>query len=133
MYWESHPIIDLYILEIKPKMKSLFPIDPLKLDDNLDLTTTPFAVTTPLAITLAPGSVNEDGNSNLVYTISRTGNISTSLNVRFSVRGDAQFNNDYTQIGAASFSRFQGSLNLASGVASATITIDPIADNVPEA
>ncbi|ELS00278.1 hypothetical protein GLO73106DRAFT_00041350, partial [Gloeocapsa sp. PCC 73106] len=31
-----------------------------------------------------------------------------------------------------SFSRFQGSLNLPSGVASATITIDPIADNVPE-
>ncbi|WP_304412120.1 Calx-beta domain-containing protein, partial [Gloeocapsa sp. PCC 73106] len=114
-------------------MKSLFPIDPLKLDTGLDLTTTPFAVTTPsVAISVAPGSVNEDDNSNLVYTISRTGNISTSLNVRFSVRGTAQFNSDYTQIGGASFSRFQGSLNLPSGVASTTITLDPIADNVPE-
>ncbi|ELR97046.1 hypothetical protein, partial [Gloeocapsa sp. PCC 73106] len=61
-------------------MKSLFPIDPLKLDTGLDLTTTPFAVATPsVAITVAPGSVNEDGSGNLVYTISRTGNISTSL------------------------------------------------------
>ncbi|ELS00165.1 hypothetical protein GLO73106DRAFT_00040200, partial [Gloeocapsa sp. PCC 73106] len=115
-------------------MKSLFPIDPLKLDSSLDLTTTPFAITTPsVAISVAPGSVNEDGNSNLVYTISRSGNISTSLNVRFSVRGTAQFNSDYTQIGAASFSRFQGSLNLPSGVGSATIILDPIADNLSEA
>src|SRR6185295_14969317 len=54
-----------------------------------------------VTVAVSPGSVTEDGATNLVYTFTRNGVTSGSLTVNFSVGGTATFNTDYTQSGAA--------------------------------
>jgi hypothetical protein len=77
-------------------------------------------------------SVVEDGVSNLAYTFTRTGTTTGTLTVDFSVTGQAGFETDYTQTGAASFTASAGSVTIADGNASATVTIDPVTDAVFE-
>ncbi|ELR99941.1 Calx-beta domain-containing protein [Gloeocapsa sp. PCC 73106] len=89
--------------------------------------------TTPvISLSVAPNSVTEDGNTNLVYTFNRTGNLNSALNVNLSVAGTAAFNNDYTQTGASSFDTTTGIVNFAAGSATTTVTIDPTSDSLPE-
>ncbi|ELR96934.1 choice-of-anchor Q domain-containing protein [Gloeocapsa sp. PCC 73106] len=88
---------------------------------------------TTVGVALSPTSVREDGSSNLVYTFTRTGNISSPLNnVRFNISGTATFNNDYIQSGAASFSNSSGSINFGANQSTKTLTINPTADSIVE-
>ncbi|ELR98366.1 hypothetical protein GLO73106DRAFT_00021960, partial [Gloeocapsa sp. PCC 73106] len=117
---------------MNPLLPSNDRFEGFETNSSVNLTTSPFTTTPSVAITVSPINVSESGNVNLVYNITRTGDTTSSLNVRFTVRGTARFNQDYTQTGANFFSSLQGSLNLASGVTSATIILDPIADNQVE-
>ncbi|MCM0593060.1 MAG: Calx-beta domain-containing protein [Gloeotrichia echinulata DEX184] len=87
---------------------------------------------TSVTLAVTPSSVNEDGTTNLVYTFTRTGFIANALTVNYNVGGTATFNNDYTQIGAASFTATTGTITFAAGATTATLTIDPTADTTVE-
>ncbi|ELS00264.1 FG-GAP repeat protein, partial [Gloeocapsa sp. PCC 73106] len=86
-----------------------------------------------VTLRVSPGSVTEDGATNLVYTFTRTGDTSIPLNnVNFNVGGTATFNSDYIQTGATSFNATTGIINFAAGSATATLTIDPRGDSTVE-
>jgi Bacterial Ig domain/Calx-beta domain len=90
---------------------------------------------TSVSVAVSPGSVAEDGATNLVYTFTRTGVISTSLAVNFSVGGTATFGaspDDYTQTGATSFTPPTGVVTFAAGSSTATVTVNPEADSTVE-
>jgi Ca2+-binding RTX toxin-like protein len=87
---------------------------------------------TRVTLAVAPTSVNENGTTNLVYTFTRTGITTNALTVNYSVGGSATFNTDYTQAGAASFTATTGTITFAAGSTTATLTIDPTADNTFE-
>jgi hypothetical protein len=90
---------------------------------------------TDVSITVSPGSVAEDGATNLVYTFTRAGVTSTPLTVNFSVGGSAAFGvspNDYTQSGATTFSGSSGTVTFGAGNATASVTINPETDTVIE-
>ncbi|MCC2692656.1 cadherin-like domain-containing protein, partial [Nodularia sp. LEGE 04288] len=89
-------------------------------------------ITPVITLTLSPGSVNEDGTTNLVYTFTRTESTTNALTVNYSVAGTATFNNDYSQIGAATFTDTTGTITFAANSATATLTIDPTADAIIE-
>ncbi|UJS04088.1 Calx-beta domain-containing protein [Cylindrospermopsis raciborskii] len=93
-----------------------------------------FGNTTPSPITLKiqDKSVTEDGTNNLIYTFTRSGNLTNALTVNYSVAGKAIFNTDYNQTGAASFTATGGTVTFATGLSTATVTIDPIADTTVE-
>jgi len=84
-----------------------------------------------VSVAVSPGAVNEDGATNLVYTFTRN-DATSSLTVNFSIGGTAAFNVDYTQSGAATFAPPNGTVNFAAGELTATVTIDPVADNLVE-
>jgi hypothetical protein len=86
-----------------------------------------------ITLAVAPTAVAEDGPTNLVYTFTRTGPTSSPLTVAFTVAGSGSFNSDYTQIGASSFTPTTGSVTFLAGSSNASITIDPTADQTPEA
>ncbi len=77
-------------------------------------------------------SVNEDGTPNLVYTFTRTEPSTNPLTVKYTVSGTATLNTDYTQTGATSFSATTGTITFAANSATATLTIDAIADTIIE-
>jgi len=103
-------------------------------------TTTTFGSGTPnniasipnITLATLPSSVTEDGATNLVYTFTRTGNTTTALTVNFNVGGDATYNTDYTQTGAATFSGSNGTVTFAANSTTATVTIDPTVDTTVE-
>ncbi len=81
-----------------------------------------------VSIAATDASAAETGSDPGVFTISRTGSTSSSLNVSLTRSGTATNGTDYTSIsGSASFS-----LSIPSGSASATITIVPADDSVNE-
>ncbi|GFE69935.1 choice-of-anchor Q domain-containing protein [Chroococcus sp. FPU101] len=90
--------------------------------------------TTPTTVNLSvnPASVTEDGTGNLIYTFTRTGNLTNALTVNFGVGGTATLTTDYTQTGAASFNGSTGSVTFAAGASTKTITVDPKADTTVE-
>ncbi|UXE62776.1 MAG: S8 family serine peptidase [Woronichinia naegeliana WA131] len=93
----------------------------------------PVAEQTPLiTFNVSPASVTEDGTTNLVYTFTRTGNITNTLTVNFGVGGTATLGNDYVQSGATSFTSTLGSIFFAAGSATAILKIDPTADTTIE-
>src|SRR6185369_15089087 len=75
------------------------------------------------SVAVAPLSTSEDGATNLVYTFTRSGVTAGPLTVNFSIGGTATFNTDYTQTGTVTFS---------AGSSTATVTVDPTADNTVE-
>jgi autotransporter-associated beta strand protein len=77
-------------------------------------------------------SVNEDSIENLVYTFTRTGPIDTALIVRYQIDGTAIFNTDYVQTGATDFTATTGTITFAANSNTATLIIDPTADNTTE-
>jgi Ca2+-binding RTX toxin-like protein len=85
-----------------------------------------------VSVAVSPLSVTEDGATNLVYTFSRTGNITGAQTVNFSVGGTATFSTDYTQSGAASFTASSGTVTFSAGSSTATVTVDPTADSTAE-
>jgi Ca2+-binding RTX toxin-like protein len=76
--------------------------------------------------------ISEESTSNFVYTFTRTGLITNSLAVNFTVGGTATFNTDYAQTGANSFSATTGILTFAAGASTATITLNPTSDTTVE-
>nr|WP_247650145.1 Calx-beta domain-containing protein [Cylindrospermopsis raciborskii] len=93
-----------------------------------------FGNTTPPSITLTvnPASVVEDGTANLVYTFTRTGNLTNAITVNYTVQETATFNTDYTQTGAGSFTSTSGTVTFAAGSRTTTVTLDPTADTTVE-
>ncbi|HEV8139182.1 MAG TPA: Calx-beta domain-containing protein, partial [Pyrinomonadaceae bacterium] len=85
-----------------------------------------------VSVAVSPAAVEEDGATNLVYTFTRSNTSGGALTVNFSVGGDATFNTDYTQSGADSFSSSAGTVTFGAGQSTATVTIDPTADNILE-
>ncbi|MBD1211906.1 MAG: SBBP repeat-containing protein, partial [Dolichospermum circinale Clear-D4] len=85
-----------------------------------------------ISLALSPASVVEDGPTNLVYTFTRTGTTANALTVNYGVGGNATFNTDYTQTGAASFTATTGNITFAAGSSTATLTVDPTADTTVE-
>ena len=75
----------------------------------------------------------EDGNGRLIYTFTRTGDLSKVLTANFSVGGTAQLNQDYTQSGASFFSARSGRVRFEAGRATTRVIIDPTADDIVEA
>jgi Ca2+-binding RTX toxin-like protein len=87
---------------------------------------------TDVSVAVAPLSTTEDGAGNLVYTFTRSGVTTGALTVNFLVSGTATFNTDYTQTGADSFVPPNGTVTFAAGSSTATVTVDPTADNSVE-
>ncbi len=87
---------------------------------------------TNISVTVSPGSMVEDQSGAMTFTFSRTGLTASPLSVSFSVAGTAAFGTDYTQAGAGTFAAGSGTVAFAAGATSATVTIDPAVDSVPE-
>jgi len=85
-----------------------------------------------VTLSLSQSSINENGTTNLVYTFTRTGDTTKALTVNYTIGGTASFNNDYSQAGADSYTATTGTISFAVGASTATLTIDPIADNTVE-
>jgi len=69
--------------------------------------------------------VTEDGTNNLIYTFTRNGITTNTLTVNYTVGGTATNGSDYTNVST--------SVTFAAGSSTATVTVDPTADNRVEA
>jgi uncharacterized protein YhjY with autotransporter beta-barrel domain len=78
-----------------------------------------------VSIAVAPASVSEDGATNLVYTVTRSLNLTSPTVVNITTGGTATSGTDYTG-GVATIS-------IPAGATTATITINPTADTTVEA
>jgi hypothetical protein len=83
---------------------------------------------------LGASSVLEDGASNLVYTLTRTGFLGNALTVNLTVSGTASLTGDYAQ-DFATFNTANGAatVTFAANSSTATVTINPTVDGTPEA
>ncbi len=77
-----------------------------------------------ITLAVSPTSVTEDGTSNLVYTFTRTGYITNTLAVNYTIGGTATNGTDYGTIGT--------SVNFAANSSTATVTVDPTSDTTVE-
>jgi Ca2+-binding RTX toxin-like protein len=77
-----------------------------------------------ITLEVNPSSVVEDGTTNLTYTFTRTGDLTNSLSVNYSIGGTASNGTDYGNIGT--------SVSFAANSNTATVIVDPTADNVVE-
>ncbi|KAF0653732.1 hypothetical protein L107_05168 [Cyanobium sp. Copco_Reservoir_LC18] len=82
-----------------------------------------------ITLAVSPTTVLEDGDSNLVYTFTRTGPTASSLSVNYTVAGTATLGVDYSGIAAAGTTK---TVTFAAGSSTVLVTVDPIADNNPE-
>ena len=88
-----------------------------------------------VTLAVSPSEVEEDGATNLVYTFTRTGDITGALVVNFTISGTATFGatpNDYTQTGATTFAPPNGTVTFGAGSSTATITVNPETDTTSE-
>lgn len=85
-----------------------------------------------VTVSVSPASVTENDATNLAYTFTRSGSTTIALPVNFNVGGTATFSTDYAQSGAATFSNTAGTVTIAAGSSTATVTIDPTADSTVE-
>ena len=79
-----------------------------------------------VSVAVLPTATAEDGSTNLVYTFTRNSTIG-SLTVNYSVSGTATLGSDYS----APFTS-TGSVTIADGTSTATVTVTPIADTTDE-
>jgi hypothetical protein len=107
------------------------PLDLAILEDS-GIEIAPASTVPSITLSVNPTSVKEDGATNLVYTFTRTGNLSTALTVNYEVGGTATFTTDYTQTGGNSFTATGGKINFAANASTATLIIDPTADTTIE-
>ncbi|MEE6160542.1 Calx-beta domain-containing protein [Cylindrospermopsis raciborskii DSH] len=84
---------------------------------------------TQVNLAVSPTTVTEDGNNNLIYTFTRTGSITNTLAVNYTIGGTATLDTDYTGIISAGTTK---TVTFAAGSSTATVTIDPIADTTVE-
>ncbi len=90
--------------------------------ENFTLTVSP---PPSVSIAVSPASVAEDGATNLVYTVTRSLNLSSPTVVNITTSGTAASGTDYT--GAAA------TVTIPAGATTATVTINPTADTTVEA
>ncbi|WP_052108265.1 putative Ig domain-containing protein [Aerolutibacter daejeonensis] len=90
--------------------------------ENYTLTVSP---PPSVSIAVAPASVSEDGATNLVYTVTRSLNLSSPTVVNITTSGTATAGTDYT--GNVS------TVTIPAGATTASITIDPTVDGTVEA
>ncbi|MDZ3833321.1 MAG: putative Ig domain-containing protein [Sphingopyxis sp.] len=90
--------------------------------ENFTLTVSPAP---SVSIGVSPSSVSEDGATNLVYTVTRSLNLSSPTVVNITTSGTASAGTDYT--GNVS------TVTIPAGSTSATITVNPTADGTVEA
>jgi len=114
-------------LRWRAELGSLSPIHTPRIDSIVLTTERP-----EVSVAVAPASLAEDDTGTLIYTFTRTDALTDTLTINFSVDGTALFETDYTQSGAASFNATGGTVTMAAGNATATVTIDPIADTASE-
>ena len=88
---------------------------------------------TDVSVAVSPLSTTEDGAGNLVYTFTRNGVTTGALTANFSIGGTADAATDYTQSGATTFTPPSGTVEFGAGISTVVVTIDPTADNTPEA
>ncbi|MDB9426967.1 Calx-beta domain-containing protein [Microcystis aeruginosa CS-564/01] len=79
-----------------------------------------------LAVSPSPGSVTEDGTTNLLYIFTRSGSTTNPLTVNYTLGGTATLNTDYTRTGTTN------TVTFAAGSAFATLTVDPTPDTIVE-
>lgn len=77
-----------------------------------------------VSIAVSPSSVLENGVNNLVYTVTRNGDLGCSLSVPLTISGTASSGTDYTAITTTAV--------IAAGSTSVTISVDPTDDNIVE-
>ncbi len=94
-------------------------------DQLVAVTTIDDEVATVVSIDVAPMLVGEDDSETMVYTLSRTGDMSGTLTVNFTTSGSASSATDYT-------ASHTGTVTFAAGSATATVTIDATPDSIPE-
>jgi hypothetical protein len=87
--------------------------------------TTSTGVTPTISLAIAEPSVTEDGQANLRYLFSRSGEISSALTVNYTVSGTATLGTDYTGIAATPATK---TVTIAAGSATAIVAVDPNAD-----
>ncbi|MBE9220734.1 choice-of-anchor L domain-containing protein [Dolichospermum flos-aquae] len=80
-----------------------------------------------ITLTVSPGSVNEDGTTNLIYTFTRTGVTTDPLTVNYSIGGTAN-GDDYTGATPGTGK----TITFEEGENTATLIIDPKADTIVE-
>ena len=68
----------------------------------------------------------------MTYTFMRNRSLSGALTVSFTVSGTATYQTDYTESGAATFSSTGGTVTIADGAASATVTITPMGASISQ-
>ena len=88
--------------------------------------------TPTVSVSIAPvaATVVEDGDGNLVYTVTLNQASAFETIVTFSLTGTATSGTDYAASGAAGLT---GSITIAAGLTTGTITVNPTADDVFEA
>jgi Secretion system C-terminal sorting domain/Calx-beta domain len=85
-----------------------------------------------VTVSASPASVIENSGTGMVYTFTLSQNATSNLTINFSVSGTATFATDYTQTGASTFTASTGSVTIAIGSNTASVTITPTADAVLE-
>jgi Ca2+-binding RTX toxin-like protein len=117
---------DTQILINKPGTEPDELIGIVRNQTALNLTSNSFVYASLSTITLAvsPASVTENGTTNLVYTFTRTSPTTNALTVNYTIGGTATNGTDYTSIGT--------SVTFAANASTATVIIDPTADNTIE-
>ena len=83
-----------------------------------------------ISLAVSPASAGEDGTADLIYTFTRTGATTSELTVNYIVGGTASLGTDYTGIAELPATK---EITFAAGSATATVVIDPIADDEIEA
>jgi hypothetical protein len=81
-----------------------------------------------LTLTASPASVNENSGTGMVYTFLLSANATSNLTINFTVGGSATFTTDYTQSGAATFNATSGTVTIANGTNTASVTLTPVGD-----
>ncbi|WP_438811106.1 Ig-like domain-containing protein [Rhodopirellula halodulae] len=94
-------------------------------DQVVSVTTIDDEIPTVVSMDVAPMLIAEDGVEDMVYTLSRTGDTSTSLAVNFAISGSANSTSDFTISHA-------GTVNFSAGSSTATVTISATPDSTPE-
>jgi hypothetical protein len=90
-----------------------------------------------ITLAIAPVAVTEDGSSNLIYTFTRTGPTTTALTANYTLGGTARLvaaasdPADYIIVGSSSTATAR-TVTFAAGSATATVSVDPIADTTIE-
>ncbi|MDP1584286.1 MAG: cadherin domain-containing protein [Bradyrhizobium sp.] len=84
-----------------------------------------------ITVSVSTPSVLEDGATNLVFTLTRSGSTASSLVANFAITGAASAVSDFTVTGATTFTAGTGlgTVTFAAGSATAIITVDPTVDN----